>query len=73
MYIEFKKRILHVKLTVQYTVSFTYNIYFLNSTYFSFMNWKVTNFHISFAVEYIFAKFIYFFLFQEKLSSHSQH
>ena len=29
---EFKKYILHVKLTVYYTVSFTCNIYFLNST-----------------------------------------
>ena len=32
-YVEFKKYILHVKLTVYYTVSFTCNIYFLNPTY----------------------------------------
>ena len=35
-YVEFKKYILHVKLTVYYTVSFTCNIYFLNSTYIIF-------------------------------------
>ena len=30
---ECKRYMLHVKLTVQYTVSFTCNIYFLHSTY----------------------------------------
>ena len=29
-YVEFKKYMLHVKLNVKYTVSFTCNIYFLN-------------------------------------------
>ena len=44
---------LHVKLAVKYTVSFTRNIYFLNSTYFILINLRVTNFHVSCAVEYI--------------------
>ena len=35
-YVEFKKYILHIKLTVYYTVSFTCNIYSLNSTYLVF-------------------------------------
>ena len=37
-YVEFKKCILHVKLTVYYTVSFTCNIHFLNSTLFYFQS-----------------------------------
>ena len=41
---EFKKYILHVKLTVWYTVSFTGNIYFLNSTYFIFNQLKGNKF-----------------------------
>ena len=35
-----------------YTVSFTCNIYFLNPTYFTFSQLRVTNFRVSFAVEY---------------------
>ena len=52
-YVEFKKYILHVKLTVYFTVSFTCNIYFLNSTYFILISSRVTTFRVSFAVEYI--------------------
>ena len=39
-HVEFKKYILHVKLTVKCTVSFTCNIYFLNSTYLIVINFK---------------------------------
>ena len=45
---------LHVKLTVYYTVSFSCNIHFLNSTVLFLINLRITNFHISFAAEYIF-------------------
>ena len=38
--VEFKKYMLHVKLTVRYTVSFTCIVYFLNSTYFIFNQFK---------------------------------
>ena len=37
-YVEFKKYILHVKLTVYYTVSFTCDIHFVNSTFFYIFN-----------------------------------
>ena len=53
-YVKFMKYILHVKLTVYHTVSFTCNIYFLNSTYFIFNQFKITNFRVSFAVGYIY-------------------
>ena len=54
-YIELEKYILHVKLTVYYTVSFTDNIYFLNSTDFIFNHFKCNRFtrFFFFAVEYI--------------------
>ena len=53
-YVELKKYILHVKLTVYYTVSFTCNINFLNSTYILFsIKLKVTSFRISFAAGYM--------------------
>ena len=39
-YVEFKKCMLNVKLTVYYTVSFICNIHFLNSTYFTFNQLK---------------------------------
>ena len=42
--VEFKKCMLHVKQTVYYTVSFTCNIQFLNSTYFIFNQFKSNNF-----------------------------
>ena len=42
--LEFKKYILHVKLTVYYTVSFTCNIHFLNSTHFVFNQFKKNKF-----------------------------
>ena len=47
-----KKYILVEKLTVYYKVSFTCNMYFLNSTYFILLTLRVTNFRASFAVEY---------------------
>ena len=53
-YVEFKKYILHVKLTVFYTVSFTCNIYFMNLTYFISINLKVTSFRVTFAAGYTF-------------------
>ena len=40
---------LHVKLIVNYTVSFTCNIHFLNSTYYISINLKVTSFRVYFA------------------------
>ena len=43
-YVDFKKYILHVKLTVYYTVSFTCNIHFLNSTYFILNQFKSNKF-----------------------------
>ena len=43
-FVKFKKYILHVKLTVYYTVSFTCNIYFLNSTFFIFNQFKNNKF-----------------------------
>ena len=52
-YAEYKKCILHVKLTVYYTISFTCNMQFLNSTYFILNQFKSKNFRVSFAVEYI--------------------
>ena len=52
-YVEFKKYLLHVKLTVYYTVSFTCNIHFLTSTYFILINLRVTSFRFSFAAGYI--------------------
>ena len=52
-YVEVKKNIVYVKLTVYYTVSFTCNIYFLNSTNLYLINLRVTNFRVSFAVECI--------------------
>ena len=45
---------LHVKLTVYYTVSFTCNIHFLNSTYFIFNQFKINKFGVSFAAGYIY-------------------
>ena len=46
---------LHVKLTVYYTVSLTCNIYFLNSTYFIFLiHLKLISFRVTFAAGYIF-------------------
>ena len=56
-HVEFKKYILHVKLTVFHTVSFTCNIYFLNSTYFIFNQLKSNK--LSFAVQYIIKQSIY--------------
>ena len=51
---EFKKYILHVKLTVWNTVSFTRNIHFLKSAYFIFNLFKSNKlFSVSFAVGYI--------------------
>ena len=44
---------LHVKLIVYYTVSFTCNIQFLNSTYFVFINLRAIAFSVSFAVGYM--------------------
>ena len=44
---------LHIKQTIYYTVTFTCNIYFLNSTYFILINLREQNFRVSFAVEYI--------------------
>ena len=44
---------LHVKLTVYYTVSSTCNIYFLNSTYSIFNQFKGKNIRGYFAAEYI--------------------
>ena len=41
---DFKKYMLHVKLTVYYTVSFTCSIYFLNSMYFIFNQFKRNKF-----------------------------
>ena len=52
-YVEFKKCMLHVNLTVYYTVSFTCNVHFLNSTYFIFNQFKSNNFRVSFAAGYI--------------------
>ena len=43
-YVEFKKYILRVKLSVYYIVSFTCNIYFLDSTYFIFNQFKSNKF-----------------------------
>ena len=39
-YVEFQKYIFHVKLNVYYTVCFTCNIYFLNSAYCTFNQFK---------------------------------
>ena len=39
-YVEFKKYVLHVKISVYYIVSFTCNIHFLKSTYFIFNQFK---------------------------------
>ena len=39
--------------TVYYTVSFTCNMYFLNSTYFIFNQFMCKIFRVSFAVDYI--------------------
>ena len=52
LYVEFKKYILHVKLTVFYTVSFTCNIHFLNPTYLIFNQFKVRSLCVSFAAGY---------------------
>ena len=52
-YVELKKYILHVKLTIYYTVSFTCNVHFLNSAYFISINLKVTSFRVYFAAGYI--------------------
>ena len=52
-YFEFKNCMLHVKLIVYCTVSFTCNIHFLNSTCFIFNQFKRPHFGVSFAVEYI--------------------
>ena len=50
---EFKNCMLHVKLTVYYTVGFICNIHFLNSTHFISINLKLTSFRVSFAAVYI--------------------
>ena len=52
-YIEFKKCMLHIKLTVYYIVGFTCNIHFLSSTYFIFNQFKSITFSRSFAAGYI--------------------
>ena len=52
-YAEFKKYMFHVKLTVYYTVGFTCNINFLNSTRFMFNQFKINKFIcVSFAARY---------------------
>ena len=43
-YVEYNKYMLHVKLTVYFTVSFTCKIFFLNSTYFIFHQFKSNEF-----------------------------
>ena len=43
-YVELEKYILHIKLTVYYTVSFPCNIHFLNSTYFIFYQFNCNKF-----------------------------
>ena len=43
-HVKFKKCLLHVKLTVYYAVSLSRNIYFLNSTYFIFNQFKNNEF-----------------------------
>ena len=77
-YVEFKKYIFHVKQTVYYTVSFTCNIHFLNSTYFIFNQFKSNKFsHFFCCWIYIFkkkkrfAQVISYWKFKDKRANHT--
>ena len=50
---------LHVKLTVYYTVSFTCNIHFLNSTYFIFNQFKSNKFFVFLLLLSIYSLFVF--------------
>ena len=57
-YVEFKKCVLHVKLTIYYTVSFTCNRHFLNSTYFILNQFKSNKISLFFLLFFFAAGYI---------------